>query len=270
MNSLSLISFYGLSLLSLLAFLLSVEVALVSMLIACVLNLVILVLKSTQKAEKNKLAHWFAWSTHSLVLIAIYMAYFGVANIVGSGRKHSARMAVSTLRTLHWAERQCIPKLGRLCTIGELKGEVKNERFNTPLLRHDFKRVVDDNTQMEYGRLGQYYILIDQAKQDKWLAYTWPVNDPTLQAFCIDQDEEIMELPISKETGAHYLGLEKAPRIRACLGSLHKNPNPPQTDAQTRALAEGKKPPPHTHIGEDQKVWQRWRGKRTRISKSRK
>ena len=271
MNLLSRIIFYGLSLLSLLAFLLSVEFALVSMLVACVINLLILALKFSQESDKTKLPHWLAWSIHGLVLIAVYMAYFGVANIVGSGRKHSARMAVSTLRTLHWAERQCIPKLSRLCTIGELKGDVKNDKFSTPLLRHDFKRVIDPESQKEYGRLGQYYILIGQPKnQDKWLAYTWPVTDPTLQAFCIDQDEEIMELPISKDTGAHYVGLAQAPSIRACLGSLHKNPNPPQTEAQMEALAQGKKPPPHTHLGEDQKIWQRWRGKRTRISKSRK
>ncbi len=271
MNSLSRSLFYSLYIISFVTFLISVEIALISMLAVCVINLIILVLKRNQNEAQSKLPHWFAWSIHGLVLIAVYMAYFGVANIVGSGRKHSARMAVSTLRTLHWAERQCIPKLGRVCTIGELKGEVKNDQFNTTLLRHDFKRVIDQKSQKEYGRLGQYYILVDNHQdQGRWLAYTWPVNDPTLQAFCIDQDEEIMELPISKESGAHYLGLENAPKIDACLGSLHINPNPPQTQAQLEAIAQGKKPPPHTHLGEDQKEWQRWRGRRTRISKSRK
>ena len=206
-----------------------------------------------------------------MVLVAIYMAFFGVANIVGSGRNFSSRMAVSTLRTLHWAERQCIPKADRLCTIGELKGEVPLKGLNTRLLRTDFKRVIDPESGEEFGRLGQYNFMVKNWPVNatkRWVAYAWPAVDPTLQSFCIDQNEEIMELPISVGQQSMYMGFVQAPKVNACIGALHDHPDPPLTAAQKQAIAEGKKPPPHTHTGADQQVWQRWRGRRTRISKS--
>ena len=263
--------FYILLIASPFSLLISMEIGLVSMLTSWISALVILSMKSTTKEGGTKVAHWLAWGVHGMFLVAVYMVIFGVANIVGSGRKFSSRMAVSTLRTLHWAERQCIPKAGRLCTIGELKGEVKLKGLNTRLLRTDFKHVVVKETKTEFGRLGQYYFLVNTlptASKLKWVAYAWPVTDLTLQSFCIDQNEEILELPIPSNQRSVYLGLEKPPLANACRGSLHEEPNPPLTNIQKEAIAAGQKPPPHTHVGADQNVWQRWRGKRTRINKT--
>lgn len=263
--------FYFLLAISLLSLWISVELGLIIMLLSWVSTLVILMLKKMSIEQHSKTIHWFAWSLHGMLLVAVYMAFYGVANIVGSGRNFSSRMAVSTLRTLHWAERQCIPKAKRLCTIGELKGEVVLEGLNTRLLRTDFKRVLDPQSGQEFGRLGQYNFMVKNWPKEStqsWVAYAWPATDPTLQSFCIDQNEEIMELPILTDRSSIYLGFTQAPQVDACLGALHTNPDPPLTTAQKEAIKAGKKPPPHTHLGADQQVWQRWRGRRTRISKS--
>lgn len=264
--------------------LLELKIALIAMLIASLMGLSLLCIKSFHKEGETRIAYWWAWSLHGLLLIAIYMALFGVANIVGSGRKFSARMAVSTLRTLHWAERQCSSEVGRFCTIAEMKLESRAEGLKTALLRSDFHRVVagDDGQpirpqfgqslkEQEYGLLGQYLIMLRATPErgDKaWIAYAWPSSDRTLQTFCIDHREEILELPVDDQGEALYLGLSQAPRSEACLGDLHHNPNPPLTEDMKRAIAAGDKPPPHTHLGQDRRSWQRWRGKRTRISKS--
>ncbi len=262
----------------------NVKVALILMLTANLSGLISLSLKSLKIEGKSRSVHWWVWSVHGLLMIAVYMAIFGVANIVGSGRKFSARMAVSTLRTLHWAERQCTHSLDRVCTIGEMKLETPAEGLNTALLRTDFHRVIEgangqpirppadeQRVAEEFGRLGQYLIMlrpIPDRGERSWIAYTWPATDPTLQAFCIDDREEILELPINDQGQAYYLGLDRRPKATACLGALHLDPNPPLTPDQEAAIANGEKPPAHTHIGKDQRTWRRWRGKRTRISKS--
>ena len=103
----------------------------------------------------------------------------------------------------------------------------------------------------------------------RWVIYAWPRTDSTIQSFCVDEYEEILELPVSPTSGSLYLGLERAPTPKACLGTLHREPNPPLTPAQKDAKARGKKPPPSTHRGVDGHTWQRWRGKRTRYARSR-
>ena len=265
------IIFYCLLILSLLSLLLSVNTALICLLVTSILTLTLLCLKPTLDEKSSKAIHWWGWSIHFLVLIGLYMATYGVANIVGSGRKFSARMAVSTLRTVHWAQRQCISVVDRACHIKELKGELTINDSKTSLLPTNFKSLdIKSDQTLSYGQRGQYLVLISttsEAEPSSWVAYAWPAVDQTLQTFCIDHNEEILELPI-QEGKAVYVGMDKRPLPRACLGSLHQDPNPPLTSLQEKAIAEGKKPPPSTHQGEDQQTWQRWRGKRTRISKA--
>ena len=184
-------------------------------------------------------------------------------------RKYSARMAVANLRTLHWALRQCSEIVGRACTIGELKGDRPINGSKTSLLPRDFKSLSEhDESTVSYGQRGQYLVLLSTLSTDKseWIAYAWPAADRTLQTFCINHHEEILELP-TLNGSTPYLGMEARPQARACLGSLHENPNPPLTEEQKKAIAEGKKPPPATHQGEDLHTWQRWRGKRPRKGK---
>ena len=262
------------------------NIGLVSMLLGSLMSLLILSQRRFHIKGRKRGFHWFTWSLHSLLLIAVYMASFGVANIVGSGRKFSARMAVSTLRTLHWAERQCASAVGRFCRISEMKLERRVEGLKTPMLRTDFHRVIEGEDHRpfrpphgealdspEYAQLGQYLIMLRETPkrgEGTWIAYAWPSNDGTLQTFCIDDREEILELPINERGEATYLGLARRPSVNACLGALHSDPNPPLTEEMKSAIAKGEKPPPHVHLGRDQLTWQRWRGKRTRISKSKR
>lgn len=273
----------GVLILSLAGLLINVNIGLVTLTAGSVLALLTLTLKSS---NHSKVPFWFIWSAHFLALVGIYMATYGVANIVGSGRRYSARGAVSTLRMIWWAERQCVRHTARACPLSELNGQTAVEGF-TPTLQRPQWRSLAQGPYGELAPVGQYYYaLYPLSSQDdesnstnapistkrrspsRWIAYAWPRADKTLQSYCIDDHEEILELPISDGESA-YLGLERAPKPQACLGSLHSNPEPPLTLAQREAIAQKRKPPPSTHRGQDGEEWRRWRGKRTRFARSR-
>ena len=94
----------------------------------------------------------------------------------------------------------------------------------------------------EFGMLGQYLVMLRSTPErgkGAWIAYTWPSSDRTLQTFCIDHREEILELPTNDQGEAMYVGLLNRPHANACLGALHHNPNPPLTNEMKRALAAG-------------------------------
>jgi hypothetical protein len=220
--------------------------------------------------ERRGLGRWGAWSLSGLTLTALYMVLFGMANIVGSGQKFTARGAVSNLRKLLWAEMQCAPLVKRPCALSEMNGERPPEGLHTALLPADLQRLArmseGEASLNEVGRIGPYYYRLSPMPQwgaEGWLAYAWPATDAVLQTFCVSSYEEVLEL---QERGA-YVGFEKEPPPNACLGSLHIDPNPPLTPEMKAALERGDKPPPHVHTGEDGGVWSRWRGKRTRISR---
>lgn len=260
-----------------LGYFLNLDTGLAFMFMGSLLTLALLYapIKTEERGQPSpsRAMYWWIWAVHLMALTGIYMATYGVANIVGSGRKHSARMAVSTLRTLHWAERQCVPLVNRPCRLSEMNGQSPPLELKTVLLRPEFKKITSSDKFGEVARVGQYHFTISPIsdRPTGWVAYAWPVYDETLQSFCLDDHEEIMELPVQMIDGqrrSHYLGLARAPLPVACLGSLHQNPNPPLTSEQSEAIARGAKPPPPTHIGGDQLIWERWRGKRTRYSKS--
>lgn len=276
-----------------LGFIISVNVGLIAMSIATVVTLIALGRARPEEASAQARARlWWAWAVHLLALSGVYMVTYGVANIVGSGRYKSARMAVSTLRTMHWAERQCVKLAGRPCTLEELNGSREVAGKRQLLLRSGFK-TLSDTPHGPVASVGLYhYALYPVAsnpvtstpatstsattaepvktyRAPRWVLYAWPRTDSTIQSFCLDEYEEILELPISPTSGSLYLGLERAPAPDACLGALHREPNPPLTQAQKDAKARGKKPPPSTHQGADNHTWQRWRGKRTRYARSR-
>ena len=215
---------------------------------------------------------WAMWSLNGLTLIALYMALFGVANIVGSAQKFSARGAVSNLRKLLWAEGQCAPLVQRPCTLSEMNGQRPPKGLHSALLPAELQRLLssaggaEGGSWSEVGQLGQYYYALTPAPQwgaEGWLAYAWPVSDQILQTFCLSSYEEILEL---KERG-RYRGLAQAPSAEACLGALHDDPNPPLTPEMEAAIARDEKPPPPVHQGRDGLEWMRWRGKRTRIAR---
>lgn len=268
-----------------LGFVISVNLGLIAMFAATIIALVMLGRSQPEEASAQTRARlWWAWAIHLLALSGVYMVTYGVANIVGSGRYKSARTAVSTLRTMHWAERQCVKLAGRPCTLEELNGSKEVAGKRQLLLRSGFK-ALSDTPHGQVASVGLYhYALYPVAsasatsaqpaeptktyKAPRWVIYAWPRTDSTIQSFCIDEYEEILELPVSPTSGSLYLGLERAPTPGACLGTLHRDPNPPLTQEQKNAKARGKKPPPSTHRGEDGHTWQRWRGKRTRYALS--
>jgi hypothetical protein len=209
---------------------------------------------------------WIIWSIHGLILIGLYMSLYGVANIVGSGQKFSARMAVSTLRTLLWAEDQCIRYKKQACTFEELNHSVPVKGLETSVLCLGFNHLLSTPKGVKVGQAGQYYYAIypqTEWKDAGWIGYAWPATDPTLATFCIHHREEVLE----QSHRGGYVGLTQRPHASACFGDLHLHPDPPLTSEMKAAISQGKKPPPPVHIGGDQTQWQRWRGKRTRRAK---
>ena len=224
------------------------------------------ILSGTTLWFQRSTARWILWSIQGLCLIGFYMSLYGVANIVGSSQKFSARMAVSTLRTLLWAEDQCIQYKKEACTFEELNQTHPVKGLKTSLLRLEFNRLVSTSDGFKVGHAGQYYYALYPQKQWKdagWIGYAWPATDPTLATFCIHHREELLE----QSHRGGYVGLKQRPPAHACFGSLHLNPEPPLTEEMKKAIVQGNKPPPPVHVGGDQTQWHRWRGKRTRRAK---
>ena len=263
----------------------NVDVGLITLALGSVVALLILSLfrGSSEEPTRSKAPLWFIWSAHLLLLSGLYMATYGVANIVGSGRRSSARGAVSSLRMVGWAQRQCVKHTQRTCSLKELNGQRPLKGFTPTLQRPQWRSLVS-GPHGEVAQVGQYHYALypaanlvgDQTGEargsvtrthTRWIAYAWPRDDRTLQSYCVDDHEEILELPVSAE-GSVYVGLDAAPSPGACLGALHWDPEPPLTEAQMSAVAEQRKPPPSTHLGQDQQTWRRWRGKRTRYARS--
>jgi len=246
------------------------------------LALTLLLSLALWRASARRAWLWWAWAASGGALIALYMTLFGVANIVGSGQRFSARGALSNLRKVLWAQGLCAQHAGRPCALSELSGARPPEGLTAALLPPEFTLLAGPLPAGapwgEVGRVGQYLYAVAPrpprliaalggegapTAPRAWVAYAWPEEDATLQSFCVTHYEELLELP---KRGV-YVGLGRAPAPDACLGALHDDPNPPPTPAQAEALARGARPPFSAHVGADGEVWERWRGQRTRIAR---
>lgn len=184
-----------------------------------------------------------------LIAVAIVVSGFflwkvGVANVVGSGQAHTEKTAVSTLRTLHWAqglfrkdafEDSDANGEGEFGTMEQLAGLVPLAD-GSPL---PAALVPIAGTRIEGGVLeaGGYcfrYELPDGSSERErhFVAVAWPQGPAAgSRAYCINQDEDILE---SLEQGA-FFGCASGPPLGLC---------PSVADVD-----EGKVP------------WKRWRNK---------
>lgn len=137
---------------------------------------------------------------------AIFLARVGVPNVVGSGQAFAEKTAVSTLRTLHWAQglfRQGnyvdvdangVAEFGELGQLGGRDPLPNGETLSNSLLPEAGTRVVDDVLQS--GGYCFRYDLPDgpHARERRFVAYGWPSRlEAGRKLFCIDQDEQIWE-----------------------------------------------------------------------------
>ncbi len=209
----------------------------------------------------TRIAAWFLAVGVPFVLLTLFTLRIAAPNIIIAGQKAAERTAVSTLRTVLWAEDEMVRRRRRAGLFAELSGARPVEPpLPAELLRETFAR-------FEAGAHGpivqfagyhfQIYVLTsDGAVTDggqvppgalEWVAYAWPVRrgHTGFAAFCINRHEDILET--ANDQG--YSGPARAPAFDACLAA----------DRPADRLVDG--------TGGDGAAWSRWRGKRTRRSR---
>lgn len=185
-----------------------------------------------------------------MLLIAIagagfFLARIGIPNVIGSGKAFTEKTAVSTLRTLHWAQglfregryldtdRNGVSEFG---TMGQLAGRdplPSGEVLANSLVPASGTRV--SGQVLEAGGYCFRYELPEgaHARERRFIGMGWPrLLDAGRKVYCIDQDEQIYEY--ANPEG--YAGCEAGPPAGICPGG-----DPPQG-------------------------WKRWRNKTNKLS----
>lgn len=142
----------------------------------------------------------------AIACAAIFMARVGAPNVISSGKAYAEKTAVSTLRTLHWAQglfrqgkyvdvdRNGVSEFGEL---GQLAGRdplPSGDRITNSLLPEAGARVGENV--LEAGGYCFRYDLPEgaHARERRFVAYGWPRRlEAGQKIFCIDQDEQIWE-----------------------------------------------------------------------------
>lgn len=192
---------------------------------------------------------------------AVYMVHVGIGNIVGSGQAYLDKAAVSTLWSMHWAQRlfregtyadRDGDGIGEFATLGQLAA-VSPLPSGAPLPAsllslEGSPRVTDDGLRLEASGTCYRGYLPDDANgaERRFVIYAWPArrDGGGSKVFCIDQDEDILEADASV---GGYFGCDSPPPRDACLGPEDETGAPP-TDG----------------VKADGAPWKRWKGKTSR------
>lgn len=210
-----------------------------------------------------KLIGWVAIISGIAALsgFAIYMVRVGLGNIVGSGQAVLDRAAVSTLWSIHWAERlfregvyadRDGDGVGEFATLGQLAATTplpSGPPLSASLLSLEGSPLVtEDGQRLEAsGTCFRSYLPDDaDGAERRFVVYAWPARRQGAggKVFCIDQDEDILEADASVRG---YFGCDSPPPRDACLGPEDETGAPP-TDG----------------IKADGVPWRRWKGKSSR------
>lgn len=179
-----------------------------------------------------------------VAFIALFLLSGGVANVVGSGQAHTEKTAVSTLRTLHWAQDRFrsggfadadgdgVAEFG---TLEQLAGRAPlpdGTMIPASLLQYPGSEIQGDLL-MAHGFCFRLELPEDvEGRERRFVAWSWPRTSAAgHKAFCINHDEDILES--TNEAG--YVGCDAGPPVGSCPSA-----------AEVDAGAPG---------------WKRWRGK---------
>lgn len=204
----------------------------------------------------------------ALALGAVFVMRMAAPNVVSAGMRASERAAVSTLRTLVWAQDRMIQRHGRAGLLGELTGArgVGGEAPGLPLVQGALRRL-ESGPHGEVGTAGGYHYVVYVLGEDgrplggppgapragarRWIAYAWPSGHGVSgrAAFCVNQHEDILQTA-NDAPGQGYDGTRRMPAWDACVTS----PTPP---GEMPAFLE-------PGVGADGGRWVRWRGTLTR------
>jgi len=152
---------------------------------------------------------WLPIACLLLIVIAgagFFLARVGVPNVVGSGQAHAEKTAVSTLRTLHWAQglfRQGtfldvdgngVGEFGQMGQLAARDPVSSGEPLANTLLPAAGTRVTG-----EIFEMGGYCFRFDlpddlHGRERRFVGFAWPRQlEAGRKLFCIDQDEQIYE-----------------------------------------------------------------------------
>lgn len=193
--------------------------------------------------------------------LAVYMVRVGLGNIVGSGQAYLDKAAVSTLWSMHWAQRlfregtyadRDGDGVGEFGTLGQLAAArplPSGAPLPAPLLSLEGSpRVAGAGDALEASGTCFLGYLPDDADgaERRFVVYAWPARQEGGggKVFCIDQDEDILEADASVRG---YFGCDRPPPRDACLGPEDATGAPP-TDG----------------VKGDGAAWKRWKGKTSR------
>ncbi len=194
-------------------------------------------------------------------LFAAYMVRVGIGNIVGSGRAYLDKAAVSTLWSMHWAQRlfhegayadRDGDGIGEFASLGQLAAVTplpSGRTLEAPLLPLEGSpRFAAEGAAMEAaGTCFLSYLPADpDGAERRFVVYAWPSRREGggAKVFCIDQDEDILE---AEASARGYFGCDRPPPREACLGPEDETGAPP-TDG----------------VKGDGATWRRWKGKTSR------
>lgn len=173
---------------------------------------------------------------------AAFLSRYGVANVIGSGMAFTEKSAVSTLRTLHWAQGD-FRKGAFVDADGDGHGEfgtLEQLAAVEPLPSGRLlpaSLVPTAGTRLANGVLaaGGYCFRVElpegaDARERRFTAMAWPMTRAAGQKiFCLDQNEEIFESP----NPAGWTGCDAPPPPGVC-------PDPAEAEAAGWARWRGK------------------------------
>lgn len=211
---------------------------------------------------RRALARWMA-VTFAVALVAglsVFMVRAGLGNIVGSGQAYLDKAAVSTLWSMHWAQRlfregafadRDGDGVGEFASLGQLAAQrplPSGAPLEAPLLSLEGSPRVGPGERLEAsGSCFLAYLPEDpDGAERRFVIYAWPARGEGggSKVFCIDQDEDILEADASARG---YFGCDRPPPREACLGP----------EDATGA-------PPVDGVKGDGASWKRWKGKTSR------
>lgn len=170
----------------------------------------------------------------AIVGVGFFLARVGIPNVVGSGQAHAEKTAVSTLRTLHWAqglfrEGRFVDEDGNgVAEFGTMRQLAGLEAMPSGLqLENSLVPAAGTRVSGEILEAGGYCFRYDlpegaHARERRFVGYGWPRQlEAGRKLYCIDQDEQIYEY-VNPEG---YAGCEAGPPLGFC--PLDQDP-PPQ------------------------------------------
>ncbi len=169
-------------------------------------------------------APWVLAGLAAFAALAFLLARFGVPNLVGSGQAFAGSHAVSTLRTVHWAQGHYREGrytdadgdgIGEFGTLEQLVGAAPGDAGPLPAALVQLPDATFAGGVLD--AMG-YCFRVDlpdgaDARERRFSALAWPAAAGVVapMVFCVDQDENVLE----REAGA-LVGCAGGPPPGAC------------------------------------------------------